>query len=179
MKRIIRKNVIVSFIIAGMFVALCSFIVNAEPIVEVVLDPEEPAPASTVTFTATVMSEESIEGVWLILHECTTIPVNVCFPDSKQNVSMTQVEGSTTYEANVTLIHDDATYIQYHVEIKSNGGWHATADTDVNLTISENGNGGDTNGDDGANGTPGFEFVGLLVAAFVIILAFAKRKRSG
>jgi hypothetical protein len=138
----------------------------APTIGEIVLNPEIPTPRSDVTFSVNVTGVD-VSSVWLVFEECKQ---GLCY--QKENVSMPKVGES--YETEVTLGHEDSTYITYHVEVNSNGEW--THSESVNLTLAEKPN-GDQNGDNG-NGkkTPGFELVPFIVAAGLAVLLL-RRKR--
>jgi hypothetical protein len=174
MKNSIRQILIIGVLSLGMYSLTIS--TAAEPtIVEVTLEPEEPTPLSTITFTTTITSEDSLDDVRLIVKECNAT-LGICYPD-EQNVSMINAEGTNNYEKDVTLKHAGATYITYYFVIKSDDIWYKFDPVDFNLTIdSSNGspNGGD--GGDGSQGTPGFEVVTFLIAISFCALVF-KRKR--
>ena len=156
----------------------------ADPIVtDITLDPTNPGPIETITFTATIKSDETPTSVYIIVQEC---KADICFKDG-YNESM-DPRDTDEYQGQVTLGRDDATYIKYHVEILSDGVWYANDKIEFNLTIDENGNGG-TNGENGDNGTPnggngdngdsipGFELLAFLIAGVIIISLRRKRSR--
>ena len=162
----IRNSLVAVIVILTFYVSFSCVILNAVPSVEnVTIQPENPAPSSTVTLTVTITDTNDIEGVWLIVKECDA-NTGVCF--QKQNVSMTKIEGTDNYQKEVVLKHNDATYISYHLEIESNGEWFIEDSTDVNLEIK--GDNGET------NDTPGFVLVTLLATVSIGLLLF-KRKR--
>ena len=87
---------------------------------------------------------------------------------------MENVPDTDTYEATVTLIKDDATYIKYHIEIESDNAWYKYDVTDFYLK-NETSNGGNGNGTNGNNNngngndeSPGFELVTLLIAMSLV-----------
>ena len=138
----------------------------------ITLYPEEPAPMETVTFTAEITSEESIDEVWLRVEECARNGNNICFADSRQNLSMVIIEDTNDYTVAATLIHDDPTYIKYHLEILTGEGWHSTETTEQNLSIDTsngdtNGNGTPNGGNGDTDGTPGFEVIPFLIAIVI------------
>ena len=167
-----KKILIVTIVILGLCVLNAN--IMAEPVVEeVTIDPAEPTPLSTITFNATITSEDEIDGVYLILQECKD--VSLCF--LRKNESMDLVDG--IYQKTFQLEHEATTLIKYNLAIEIDGEWYETEITHVDLKLdSGNGNGGTTNGgDDSGNGTPGFELIPLLIAIFVGVLLL-KRKRS-
>ena len=162
-----ERKIIVFVALAVMSLFGTSIGVAAAPTIgEVVLNPEIPTPQSDVTFSVNVTGDD-VSSVWLILEECKQ---GLCY--QKENISMTK-EGEI-YETEVTLGHEETTYITYYVEVNSNGEW--THSESVNLTLAEKPN-GDQHGDNG-NGkkTPGFELVPFIVAAGLAVLLL-RRKR--
>jgi len=135
---------------------------------DITLDPKEPSPLSTLTFTVDI-SGDSISEVRLLVQECNG-NTGICY--LWQNVSMAD-KGSDSYETDVTLKHEDATYITYKLEIKSDGTWEKPDGTKLNLTLNP-GNNNNTPNDD--NETPGFELISFLVA--IIVGAIILRKRD-
>jgi hypothetical protein len=152
----------------------------ADPMLtNITLDPTDPEPTDTITFTAIIESEETPTSVYIIVQEC---KADICFKDG-YNESMALVD-TDQYQGQVTLGRADATYIKYHVEILSNGVWYASDIIEFNLTIEQNGNGengdnGTPNGENGDNGdsTPGFELLAFLIAGVIIISLRRKRSR--
>jgi hypothetical protein len=171
MKPMKKKFVILLFAL-GLY-AVASATVAQPTIQEVRLDPEEPAPGSIITFNATINSAESLDEVWLTVKECTDI---LCFAD-KQNESMENIEGSDFYEVDITLLHDDATYINYFIDVKVNDTWYQFRDF-TNVTLTPESNGPPQNGDNGngSNETLGFETITVLLA-IIIGLVILRRKR--
>ena len=153
--------------------------VAATPVVdEINYEPENPAPESTVTFTATI-SGDNITMVNITVSECIdSEELKVCF--SKQTVTMTEL-GNSEYRAEINLQEDRANYIQYYFDITADGieerlvnsSWKVNLSTEPNDNGSNgNGNGNGTNGN-GDNGSPGFEaivfFIAVAITAMVII----------
>ena len=163
-----EKKIIVFVALAVMSFFGTSIGFAAAPTIgEVTLNPEKPTPQSDVTFSVNVTGVD-VSSVWLVFKECKQ---SLCYQN--KNVSMTKVGES--YEREVTLEREDATYITYHVEVNSNGEW--THSESVNLTLAEKPN-GDQNGDNGNNDkkTPGFELVPFIVAVGLGVLLL-RRKR--
>lgn len=169
MKNIKRTMALTAFFIFSLCISIIGTIRAVEPtVVEVTLDPEDPAPQSTITFTAVITSEDTLEEMRLIVQECKE---GLCYIGGF-NESMATID-TDTYQASVTLIHDDATYIKYHLEIKSDGTWYKTDLTEFDLKVgSDNGN---TTPND-TDKTPGFEIIFLLITIVFGTLVF-KRKR--
>ena len=133
--------------------------------------PEKPAPGSTVAFTAEV-TDENVTGVWLLFNECKS--GDLCYV--RQNVSMDPI-GDDKYEVEVTLEHEDATYIQYWLEVETSDGWQEYLKISK-VYLEEKQNGGNSNNGDGEDkDTPGFEFIGVIISAMFILLIIYKRKR--
>jgi len=168
----LKKNMeiilILCIVILGLSVSSNTVLGDIDPFVT--LDPVKPAPESTVVFTVTII-EEDVSEVWLQVSECSA-DLGICFPDSKQNVSMERIEASI-YEYAVKFVHDDATYIQYGLAIKNESGWLDIDEITVDLDLESN---NDNSGNGENNDTPGFEFIPFLAAISIGILLF-RRKR--
>ena len=177
MKEKKNKPLILAFLISFLLLVCIQSSTAANPIVTTIsLDPADPAPTETITFTATIDSNETPTSVFIVVQECNE---NICFKDG-YNESMT-LQDSGEYQGQIALQRDDVTYIKYHIEILSNGEWYANDITEFDLTV-DDGN-GDTNGNNSNNGstngdgTPGFEMIVFLIAGSIIIISF-KHKRS-
>ena len=159
MKNIKKTMVLTAFLIFSLCISIIGTIRAVEPtVVEVTLDPEDPAPQSTIIFTAVITSEDNIEELRLIVRECKE---GLCYTGGF-NESMTTVD-TDTYQTSVTLIHDGSTYIKYHLEIKSDGTWYKNDITEVDLKLN-------------SDNTSGFEMI-LLLISIVIGTLVLKRKR--
>ncbi len=181
MKNNTKRILIITIAILGFFMLTLNNISAAnEPTIEI--KPQSPAPESTITFTPTIKDENTTE-VWLHIQECDA-NTGICFSDSVKNESMTDLGGGK-YEVSITLLHNDATYIQYWIDVKTSDAWidyfkgSDGKGTIINLSAPVNGddddstvNGGDKNGE-----TPGFEFIGVLISVIFILLILNKRKR--
>ena len=146
----------------------------AEPTVESIsLTPPDPSVRSPITFTVTMTSDESLTDVRIIVQECTE---GICYRDFF-NESMTLM-GENTYQTSLTLIHEDATYIKYHVEAGTSEQWYTFDVTEKNLTNEPSNGDGDQNGN--GNGepdeSPGFELV-ISIGALSLLVFLMKRKR--
>lgn len=158
MGRNMRYLIVVGAIICGLLLSYTGSVVAADPTITV--SPEKPSRKSTVTFTAE-FDDSDIQNVYLKYNECND---ENCY--SLYNKSMTSI-GDNKFEAEITLLKDDATYIQYWLEVESADGWSNLEVAKVYLSTSS--------GED-SNGSPGFEF--LLVALSIILIAVVfKRKR--
>lgn len=149
-------------IIFGAIVFLClfTFCIKADPVVnDITLNPADPSPKSTITFTVTITGDE-IDEVNLILQECNE---ELCF--QKINQTMTKLE-SGKYQTSVTLSKSSATYIQYWVETKESGLWFGS-DADLikkNLKVNQ---------DD----SPGFELLVFFISIIILIFIIKKKRR--
>jgi len=147
----------------------------AEPVVETVtLFPENPWIQSEIVFNVTITSDTTIDEAHLIVRECKE---GICYMDSF-NETLTLI-GTDSYQATLTLKHDDTTYIEYEIETKSNNTWFNSDVTTLNL--SEEPTNGEPNGDGTSNGdndgkTPGFELPVLILSLALFILVY-RRKR--
>ncbi len=167
-KKNMRKILITTIVILGLYISTNGVIAAIGPSFE--LDPEEPNPKSTVMFTVTIPDSENISNVRLIVKECKG--GDICFTDSF-NESMTKKDVDT-FELEITLKHDTATYIEYYVGYLNNDIWEEVDSEKLNLKIESNN--GNSNGNGDTNGTPGFEIIPFLAAISIGILLF-RRKR--
>ena len=163
-----KKIIATIFVLMGLIISNASIVSATDP--TVTLDPSQPEPKSTVTFTASVDIDD-VSEVRLLISEC-NVNTGICFSDSNKNLSMAEVSDGQ-YEATTALTHDDATYVQYTLLVKTDAGWTKyLEETKVNLKLSDN-NGGNTN-----NGSPGFEIIGFIFSAMFILAFYNKRKRK-
>ncbi len=162
MKRI-GKNILTITLVVILVYSLGIRIVTAiDPTIDI--DPESPTPKSTVKFTSELEDQNVIE-VRLMLQECNA-NTGICH-EPRENLSMSEISEGV-YETSVTLKFEDTTYIQYSLNVKTGEGWAQYLDgTKKNLNLQQN------NG----SGTPGFEFILLILAAILIISIFYKRRR--
>ena len=154
------------------FLSLCITSVNAiaAPVVEdVTVAPEEPTRKSTITITATITSENVIDGVKLNIKECSE---SYCHQADTLDMSLV----NDKYQIEYSLKWSDAVYFNYTFIISSGGEEFPTDENQVFLKL-DSGN-GDTNGNgNGGKGSPGFELILLLIAVFIGVILL-KRKRS-
>ena len=161
-----KNKIIILLIIVlliGVYTSIFSTVNASEPIIENIdHSPKNPAPESTVTFNATIISNNA--SVFVFVEECTK---DVCFIDPPpQNVTMQKI-AVNKYQANVTLKHENATIVHYQIIVKSDGNWYNSTLGEFNLFVKtepENG-----------NDTLGFEFVYLAISVVFILLLY-KRK---
>lgn len=174
MKNKTRKILITTIVILAMYTYIGSVMAGVGP--SVAIYPEEPAPQSTVTFTATIPSEGDLDEVVILVEEC---KAGLCFFDSF-NESMTMLD-TDTYTTQITLKHGDAIEMKYRLGYSSDGTWKWEPPLMENMTsaplASEQNNDNSNGGNDGTNGTPGFELTGILISAIFILLILNKRKR--
>ena len=163
-------------ILAMLFlIAASNLAIAVEPIVEYTINPTEPEKLSTITITATITTDINISEVRLIVQECSP---QICYSPGF-NVSMTQTT-SIEYQGQVTLTHDDSTYIKYYVEILAENIWYNNYTINqLTLTIPSTGDTGDNgtnNGDNNDNDTPGFELLTFIIAIAIITLLIRKKR---
>jgi len=172
MKKRMNERLLICVLLLGMFLVNVTVVGAADPTVdEMTLDPVIPAPASTVTFTAK-LSGDTITEVYLIVKECK----DICYTPG-HNESMTEIS-SGEYQKEITLIHSDATNIEYWLVVNSGETWHSFQNDYEQLYLSTSSNGDTGNGDDGgSNQSPGFELIVLMVSIGIILFVF-KRKRK-
>ena len=144
-------------------ISIFSSKVLANPTVEqVTIDPAKPQPLSTITFNATILSNENISEVWLLVQECRA---DLCFVHSF-NISMEKMTNDT-YQAQCTLIQKEATQIKYHLKIACNKTSYTTNTTFIPLVIDAQKN---TSQNDPVS-TPGYEASVVIASiAFIFII---------
>ena len=153
-------------ILFGAIVLLCvlSVSIKADPVVDdITLDPDQPSPGATVTFTAD-LSGGTFDGVFLIIQECQG--EDLCFPRS--NYSMDEIE-TGKFQKSITLKKSEATYIQYFLEINEGGTWYSF-DSDIEKTYLKI-------TDEKDDSTPGFELL-VFIISLIILIFIIKRKRK-
>jgi len=170
-----KESLLVVFLVLGLCVSIVNVVSADGPVADISVEPLEPEPLSTVSFTANITSEEAVDEVYIKIKECTQ---SLCF--SIKNVSM-EFDGDG-YSVDFTLEHSDATYFDYWLEIKSGDSWFTTEQANVTLKIeasnendNDNGNTGGTE-EDNNDGIPGFEILIFIVAVFIALIFF-RRKR--
>ncbi|MDG6228663.1 MAG: hypothetical protein QCH96_01705 [Candidatus Thermoplasmatota archaeon] len=163
-----KKKTIIFAVLLLMLLSTASSIVFASAQPTVTLNPEKPAPKSTVTFTADI-ADIDVTNVYIHVQECNG-NLGLCYPDDS-NVSMTQ-KSAYTYEASLTLKHSEATYIEFTLIVENNGEWIKYLElTKVTLSEKPSNNGGS------ANGTPGFDLVVFAFATIFISFILFRRRR--
>ncbi|OGS41124.1 MAG: hypothetical protein A3K77_00320 [Euryarchaeota archaeon RBG_13_31_8] len=161
------KTIISAIIFLCLFLSI--FNVNANPTIEnITTNPVKPKPLSTFTVIASITGENII-SLNVTISECTEQPPAQCFK-SHPNIPMT-LNDNGKYEAEVTLTgtQDSIDHVQYLFIINDNGNEYQIGDMKTYLDIETNNNGSD-------NGSPGFELIILLIAMFISLIFF-KRKR--
>ena len=144
-------------------ISIFSSKVLATPTVEqVTIDPAKPQPLSTITFNATILSNDTINEVRLFVQECR---VDLCFVH-EFNISMEKITNNT-YQGRCTLIEEEATQIKYRLKISCNETWFITNTTFVPLAVDVKKN----TTQDPAASTPGFE-TSLLVLSIMLFFIF-------
>ena len=119
------------------------------------ISPGVPAPLSTIEFTVSDFGSSNVENVTLYVQECSN-------ETNYENISYPMIGNQyQEYRTNVTLIHEDATYIQYHVECVIEGVLEYTPILTLDLQVERK--------------TPGFELV-IVIGAIAVSL-FLRRKK--
>lgn len=152
--RDLKYSLIVALVILGFLITTMT--IQAEPEVkEITLNPENPAPKDTITFAATLESNEDIDEVRLILEECEE---GLCYQDGF-NESM-EKNNDGKYEVEITLKHQTTIEVKYRLKMKSGDTWY---DSDLmGLALSVD--------------SPGFEAVTLLVILSIALLLYKKKR---
>jgi hypothetical protein len=143
--------------------------VLADPtVVRVTIDPAKPLPLSTITINTTILSNETIDEVRLIVQECRE---DVCFVNGF-NISMEKT-ANDTYQGQCTLIEEEATQIKYYLRVACNETWYTSNITFIPLAVEAKNNTSQDPHDPPS--TPGFELI-LVVCAIALVFLW-KRKR--
>ncbi len=162
--RDLKYSLVVAIVILGFL--LTATTIQAEPeIKEIILNPENPAPKDTITFTVTLESNEDIDGVRLILEECEE---GLCYQDGF-NKSMEKTNDGK-YEVEITLKHQTAIEVKYRLKMKSGDVWYDSDLMELALSAHQN------NGQDPGNSSPGFGVVTLLVMLSIALLLYKKKR---
>ncbi|MFO8078009.1 MAG: hypothetical protein R6U21_05155 [Thermoplasmatota archaeon] len=139
----------------------------------ITVDPAQPKPQGTVTFTVTIPTAETITNAVIYVEECES---GLCFTDNF-NETMTKT-GSDTYEATITLRHKTAVEMKYQVGYATSSGWTwYPADTGNSISVDLDTSGNNDGGDSGGSDTPGFEAIAFIAAVSFILFMFFKRRR--
>ncbi len=152
----------------GLFLSAAFTLAGDNPIVDITLNPANPAPKSVVTFSVDI-GGNSISTVHLKINECNKAE-NICHPP--RNISMDNVDDNT-YVTEVQLEYDDATSITYLIVVNSDGKW--TNSDEFTTYLSINSGDSDKNGND-SDGSPGFETVVFLITVACVLFLFKKFK---
>ena len=157
-----------AFLIVSVFIPA----VLADPtVVRVTIDPAKPLPLSTITFTAILTSNETLDEVWLLVQECR---VDLCFAYGF-NKSMEQITNDT-YQAQCTLMQEEATQIKYQLKIAYNETWYTSNTTIIPLIDTKKNTSQDPHD---PMSTPGFETIVFIVSiAFIFIFNHWIRKSN-
>ena len=166
--KILVKSVLLfafAFLIVSEFVPA----VLADPtIVQVTIDPAKPLPISTITFNATILSNETIDEVRLLVQEC---QADLCFVYGF-NISMEKT-ANDTYQAQCTLIQEEATQIKYHLNIACNETWYTS--NIIFMPLASDAKKNTSQNPPDSVSTPDFEII-LVVCAIALVFLW-KRKR--
>jgi hypothetical protein len=121
------------------------------------ISPGIPAPLSTIEFTVSDFGSSNVKNVTLYVQECSN-------ETSYENISYPMIGNIyQEYRTNVTLTHEDATYIQYYVECVIDDVMEYTPVLTLDLQVEQK--------------TPGFELV--FVIGSIAVAMFLRRKKLG
>lgn len=166
------KTVFLVMLLIGLCLSFAGLSTASEPTIENIdYTPKNPAPLSIVTFNAEI-SGDDISEVRLIVDECNENSGTCYYPSLNVSMSWT---GANMYQAEVTLQHEKATIVKYHLVIDGERYPKLSTD-DFKFDLVPVSNGGDTGNDDESKGTPGFEI--LILLSSIIIVTFYMRKRA-
>jgi|GEM_PF-3334538 len=128
------------------------------------LDPTNPAPEDSITFTITLLDPDNVTEVYLELQECNG-NTGVCYGFLNESAT----PNGEFYTLEIALEHQDATYITYTIVTNGANGWNENEPIELQLAQGNNDNGGnsDGSGDDGAT-DPLMYFIGAILAVVII-----------
>lgn len=160
------KNGIIVAVVMSSILFACISTISAAP--NVTVSPAKPKPASTVMFTVTLSGISDVSTVAINVQECTE---SLCFADDF-NETMTK-QSDDTYTTSLTLKHSDATEIKYRVGYRTSSGWTwDPADPNDMVKVSL-----DASSSGSSDNTPGFEFIFIVLAVFLVAVVLYKRGR--
>jgi len=118
------------------------------------ISPGIPAPLSTIEFTVSDFGNSNVKNVTLYVQECSN-------ETSYENISYPMIGNIyQEYRTNVTLTHEDATYIQYYIECVIDDVMEYTPVLTLDLQVEQK--------------TPGFEFI--IIISTITLIFFWKQK---
>ncbi len=138
-----------------LFTLTCSssILVRGQPRI-IDISPGIPTPLSTIEFTVSDFGSTNVENVTLVVQECSN---ETCY----ENISYPMIGNIyQEYRTNVTLTHEDATYILYHVECVIDGLFEFTPVLNLDLQVERK--------------TPGFEII-FVIGALTLVFLFRRR----
>ena len=119
------------------------------------ISPGIPEPLSTIEFTVSDFRSSNVENVTLYVQECSN---ETCY----ENISYPMIGNQhQQYHMNVTLTHEDATFIQYHVACVIDGILEYSPILTLDLQVERK--------------TTGFE---LIIVIGVLALVFLWKRKS-
>jgi hypothetical protein len=123
--------------------------------------PGDPTQQSSVRFVASRFVNETVENVTLVVLECTNKSV------SNETISVPMTKNAQDgYEATITLLRNDTTYIQYYVTCTVDGVVRQSPVLTLDiLPIPPQ------------DSTPGLVFVVIVCGVILIVALFIKIKR--
>jgi len=167
------KNITETLLFAFAFLVVSTYASTgiADPtVVLVTIDPAQPLPLSTLTFTAMLSINETIDDIRLIVQECKE---DLCFVHDF-NLSMEKLTNDI-YQGRCTLIEEEATQIKYHLKIVCNETWYNSNITLLPLAADTKKNTSQDSYD--PISTPDFE-VTLIILSIVSLLFFNHWRRK-
>lgn len=121
------RRLSIFFVIFLILASVLSVIAIGQPVIgDMDYTPKNPAPLSTITFSATVTGENPT--VYVFVEEYRD---GLCYPDT-QNVTMTKID-ATHYKKAVKLKYVFANIVHYQIIVKSKGIWHKSTLEEINL----------------------------------------------
>jgi len=167
----VTRVLLINFVFLIVLTSTSPFLANPT-VIQITIDPAKPLPLSTITFNTTILANETIDKVQLLVQECRS---DLCFFENF-NISMEKT-ANKTYQAQCTLTQEKATQIKYYFAIKSNETLFYTEPTIVNLTTHENNNFPQNNSHN--NLTSGFELLLLFFSiGFLMMIQHYKLKKN-
>ncbi len=128
------------------------------------LDPTNPAPEDTITFSITPLDPDNVTEVYLELQECNG-NTGVCY--GFLNESATPNGG--IYTLDIELQYQDATYITYTIVTNGANGWNENEAIELQLSQENNGNNGTSDTSDGDEDfDPLMYFIGAILAVVIL-----------
>ncbi len=160
----------------SVIISVIAISATAEPTVNNInTNPEKPEPQSTVTVIANI-SGENITSVTLFVLEC-NYNTEQCYVSNNYEMELNS-EGKYVKTLALEDTQGRTDHIQYFFTVMDSGTEYQLTDDSwlVDLDIDSNKNDSKDDNQNSDNGTPGFEFIFVIIALFISMLFIYKKR---